>query len=171
MATGSGRLLNWAPALSDLGSRSGSQHTAEFTATQLPDLAASILTAFGDKYSASILGSTTDRGKAVDEISAELGMPLTTCYRKVQRLQGEGLLFLEKVVVTRAGIRTKKYRASFTTAELRIDSGTVSVKLNLNKDFVKKLRERPEEAQAIREEVPWLLVPASKSKPRARPKG
>lgn len=75
-------------------------------------------------------------------MSAEQGLPLSTCYRKVRYLLDEGLMLLERMVVTRMGKRYAVYRASVSEAKIDFSNGVVNVQVTPNPEIVDKLRER-----------------------------
>ena len=51
-----------------------------------------IVKAFGDKYSRTILEATIDSPKSVVEITALTGIPVSTVYRRIQELHDKKLL-------------------------------------------------------------------------------
>ena len=106
------------------------------------NLSVAILNALGDESSRKILTSAIARGKTVEEISAEQHLPLSTCYRRLRRLLGEGLMILERTVVTPAGKRYAVYRTSFSDAAMSFKRGEIVVQVTPNFDIIDKLRRR-----------------------------
>lgn len=106
------------------------------------DLSGPLLTALGDEPSRRILNSAILEGKTVEEISAEQGLPLSTCYRKVRFLVDGGLLLLERMVVTKTGKRFAVYRSSFSEAKIDFINGGVAVEVTPNPQVLDKLRRR-----------------------------
>jgi hypothetical protein len=106
------------------------------------DLSAAILNALGDESSRKILTSAIARGRTVEEISAEQQLPLSTCYRRLRLLVGEGLMILERTVVTPAGKRYAIYRTSFSDAAMSFKRGEIVVQVTPNFDIIEKLRRR-----------------------------
>jgi hypothetical protein len=100
----------------------------------------SILNALGDESSRRILTSAIAIGKTVEEISAEQHLPLSTCYRRVRHFVDEGLMILERLVVTPAGKRYAIYRTSFSDVTVRLYPGEISVETAPNMDVLDKLR-------------------------------
>jgi len=105
-------------------------------------LSSAILSALGDESSRRILTSAIARGKTVEEISAEQNLPLSTCYRRMRNLLGEGLIILERTVVTPAGKRYAVYRTSFSKAAIRFNGGEIALEVTPNMDIIDKLRRR-----------------------------
>lgn len=60
-------------------------------ARQEPQQAQEAIPAMGKKYSAEILVATSEP-RSVQELSDEFGIPIATCYRRVEELVEQGLL-------------------------------------------------------------------------------
>ncbi|WP_323677437.1 helix-turn-helix domain-containing protein [Halorubellus sp. PRR65] len=73
------------------------------------DVATSVLTALGNKYSAEILCAARTPTSAQD-LSDELGVPIATCYRRIEELESVGLLQCEGRQLSDEGRRTNVYR-------------------------------------------------------------
>lgn len=99
-----------------------------------------ILRALGDEFSRRILISAIASGKTVEEISETQNLPLSTCYRRVNKLVANGLMVLERSVVTPAGKRYGVYRTTFAGVTIRLDEkGAIVVELTPNLDTLEKL--------------------------------
>ena len=81
-------------------------------------LARSILTALADEFSRTNRLLHCDEGKTVQEISLEQAVPLSTCYRRTSELARNGLLMVERIVVTGEGKRFAVYRSSFKCVQI-----------------------------------------------------
>jgi predicted ArsR family transcriptional regulator len=68
-----------------------------------------LLSALGGKYSAAILGAARTPTSA-QELSDELGVPIATCYRRIEDLADAGLLRCEGRQLSEEGRRTNVYR-------------------------------------------------------------
>ena len=106
------------------------------------DLSNALLSALGDESSRRILNSAVTSGKTVEEISEEQALPLSTCYRRVRQFVDEGLMLLERTVVTQSGKRFALYRTSFSRATISFDQGVVAVGIIPNAAVLDKLRTR-----------------------------
>ena len=73
------------------------------------DVAASVLTALGNKYSAEILCAARTP-TSVQQLSDELDVPIATCYRRIEELEEVGLLQCEGRQLSNEGRRTNVYR-------------------------------------------------------------
>ena len=119
-----------------------SQFLPKSAASVVPKSSGSILSALGDDSSRRILTSAIATGKTVEEISAEQNLPLSTCYRRVRHFVDEGLMVLERLVVTRAGKRFAIYRTSFSDVTIRFYPGEIAVETTPNLEVIDKLRTR-----------------------------
>jgi hypothetical protein len=115
---------------------------AEYPFTPVLQGSATLLSALGDEASRSILNSAISCGKTVEDISAEHGLPLSTCYRRINQLVGEGLMIVERMVITPSGKRYAVFRTTFSRATINFDYGELSVELTPNEDVVEKVRNK-----------------------------
>jgi hypothetical protein len=105
-------------------------------------LARNTASAVSDELSRKVLAAATSCGKTAREISVEQAVPLSSCYRRMRELVEQGLLLVERVVVTADGKRYALYRSSFRTVEMLADSGEVSVSAELNSEVAEKFRQK-----------------------------
>jgi DNA-binding Lrp family transcriptional regulator len=119
-----------------------SRNTADEAPVYTLRSSSAILSALGDESSRRILTSAIARGKTIEEISAEQNLPLSTCYRRTRTLLEEGLMILERSVVTPAGKRYAVYRTSFSQTAITFVNGEIAVEVTPNLDILDKLRRR-----------------------------
>lgn len=98
--------------------------------------------AISDEFSRRILASIVAEGKTIQEISREQGIPTSTCYRRAREMVDEGLLVVERIVITRDGKKYAVYRSAFKTIEIASDLTSVSAFACLNEDVEEKFRYR-----------------------------
>ncbi|MFC6975178.1 helix-turn-helix domain-containing protein [Halomicroarcula sp. GCM10025709] len=79
---------------------------------------AEILQTLGNKYSAEILDAT-DEPVSAQDLSDELGIPIATCYRRIDELTEHNLLELHDNILSDDRRRIKVYRRNVD--ELRVD--------------------------------------------------
>jgi predicted transcriptional regulator len=113
---------------------------AESRITLSDALAKHLATALSDVFSLRIIISTMDVGKTVQDISVEQAVPLSTCYRRARQLVDEGILVVERIVVTGEGKRYAVYRSSFKTVEMDSDFRGLSASAELNEAVAEKFR-------------------------------
>lgn len=99
-----------------------------------PKLAKAILEAISDEITRCILGSTIERGKPIEDISAENGIPSSTAYRRVHELAAMGLLVVERIMFTETGKRYSIYRNAFRNVKVEMESNELKVQVTLNED-------------------------------------
>lgn len=114
--------------------------TPESRITLSEALAKHLVTALSDEFSLRIMISTVDVGKTVQDISVEQAVPLSTCYRRARELVDEGILVVERIVVTGEGKRYAVYRSSFKTVEVASDFRGLSASAELNEAVAEKFR-------------------------------
>ena len=86
-----------------------------------------ILQTLGNKYSAEILDAT-DEPQSAQELSDELGIPIATCYRRIDELTEHDLLELHDNILSDDRRRIKVYRRNVETIHVDFDESlTVSV--------------------------------------------
>ncbi|MGA2664617.1 MAG: hypothetical protein ABSF83_06720 [Nitrososphaerales archaeon] len=101
-------------------------------------LARCVVSALADEFSRRIVTSTVNEGKTVQEISLEQAVPLSTCYRRTSELSNQGLLMVERIVVTGEGKRYAIYRSSFRAVEISSNLETISASAQVNPDVAEK---------------------------------
>ncbi|PSP32111.1 ArsR family transcriptional regulator [Halobacteriales archaeon QH_10_67_22] len=86
-----------------------------------------ILQTLGNKYSAEILDAT-DEPQSAQELSDELGIPIATCYRRIDELTEHDLLELHDNILSDDRRRIKVYRRNVETVHIDFEESlTVSV--------------------------------------------
>jgi hypothetical protein len=98
------------------------------------EIATNLVSALPQGHSRRILSSTLEKAKTVREISDEQAVPLSTCYRLSRELVGQGLLVVERIIVSESGKRYCLYRNCFKNIEFAFDFQELSVSAELNKD-------------------------------------
>jgi hypothetical protein len=106
-----------------------------------------IMTAIADRYSRKILLSAIPAAKSVQTISKENGIPLSSCYRKVNEMVQAGSLVVERIIIPPSGKRYELYRSCFKAITLTIDSGRMTVDGNVNEEVADKLRAKSSSMQ------------------------
>ncbi|HYA55844.1 MAG TPA: winged helix-turn-helix domain-containing protein [Nitrososphaerales archaeon] len=92
------------------------------------------LKAISDVPCNMIMRSAISKGKSVEEICSETGVPTSTAYRKVSELTESGLLFIERVVVSDEGKKRVVYRAAYSKVAVQCDIGNFVVESTPNTD-------------------------------------
>jgi len=103
-------------------------------------LARHLVAALSDEFSLRMIISTVDVGKTVQDISVEQAVPLSTCYRRARELVNEGILVVERIVVTGEGKRFAVYRSSFKEVDVASDFRGISASAEVNEAAAEKFR-------------------------------
>jgi len=91
-----------------------------------------LLQTLGNKYSAEILDAT-DEPRSAQELSDELGIPIATCYRRIDELTEHNLLELHDNVLSDDRRRIKVYRRNVDRVRVEFeDSLTVNIEERTN---------------------------------------
>lgn len=88
-----------------------------------------ILAILGDEYNRKILSILSRNELNAQEISAKLGIPVSTTYRKVKNLENLGLIKKTKVVRTLEGLDESYYKSLVSGIEVKFRDGEMSCKL------------------------------------------
>lgn len=104
------------------------------------DMSRRILRALADDFSARIIASTIGAAKTVEDISGDEMIPLSTCYRRVRELVEEGLVLVERIVITATGKRYALYRSCFTAFHVSSGRDGTTVEVELNPEVAGRVR-------------------------------
>jgi predicted transcriptional regulator len=105
-----------------------------------PRLTEVMTEAISDGVSRAMLSSTVLRGKTVEEICYEQGIPQSSCYRRMRRLIEEGAMVVERMVIASTGRKYAVYRSAFSRLDITLENGVVSAYATMNPDVAHKLR-------------------------------
>jgi predicted ArsR family transcriptional regulator len=83
-----------------------------------------LIQALGNKYSAEILDAT-DEPRSAQELSDELGVPIATCYRRIDELTEHDLLELHDNVLSDERRRIKVYRRNVDGVHISFEDALV----------------------------------------------
>jgi predicted ArsR family transcriptional regulator len=98
-----------------------------------------LLQTLGNKYSAEIL-EATDEPRSAQELSDELGIPIATCYRRIDELTEHELLELHDNILSDDRRRIKVYRRNVEA--IRVAFGdSLSVDIDERSEVTNKLDE------------------------------
>ena len=101
-----------------------------------------ILTALADVEMIKILDSVMYNSKSINDIIRESNIAYTTCYRKTNWLLREGLIILDKIVITPEGKKFSLFHSVLKSISVKYENNDVIVEAEQNFDIVKKTMER-----------------------------
>lgn len=77
--------------------------------------------------------------KSIVDIIRENDIPHTTCYRKTKWLLNEGLVTVDKIVITPEGKKFSLYHSVLRSINVRYESNSVAIVAEENFDIVKRM--------------------------------
>lgn len=103
-------------------------------------MVSTIIQAVSDEYSRKIILATSEKPKSVEELSAENGIPLSTCYRRVHELVDGGIMLIDKITITPEGKKFETFRSAFKSIQISFEKEGLVVTAIPNEDIAGKLQ-------------------------------
>src|SRR5579872_1122316 len=92
-----------------------------------------VVKALADSYSRKILFSTISKSSSIEEISQQMHIPISTCYRKMQSLESSGMMRRDKTIIDDHGKKLVLYLSILKNATINFGSEEeISVEVSLN---------------------------------------
>jgi len=98
------------------------------------EMGLAFLKAISDIPCNMIMRSAISKGKSVEEICSETGVPTSTAYRKIREMTESGLIFIERIIVTDEGKKRIIYRAAYSCVAVQCRPGNFIVESTPNAD-------------------------------------
>jgi hypothetical protein len=95
-------------------------------------LALPILQELVDKVSFRIVVSIIDGAKNATQISLENQLPLSSTYKKIRKLQGMGMVLVEKIDIDDGGKKVLYYRSRIKSLEFNVTRDGVLLQFEKN---------------------------------------
>ncbi len=98
----------------------------------------------GNKPSRAILSLTSRMECSAIQLCHELGIPLTTVYRKIKFLEDSGLIKHVKTIINLSGNEEKYYRCFINAVTVNFNKGMLSVSMHMEdcNDEIERLWKR-----------------------------
>ncbi|MDA4113755.1 MAG: hypothetical protein OK474_06890 [Thaumarchaeota archaeon] len=97
-----------------------------------------LLKALADEEACRIMGSTASRSKSVVDLIRECNLPHTSAYRLVNEMKENGLLVIDRMVLTDDGKKYAMYRSTFSNITVTFDRGEIELEVRTNKEVADK---------------------------------
>lgn len=97
-----------------------------------------LLKALADEEASKMLSCATWKAKSVLDLIKECDVPHTSAYRLVNELKDDGLLVVERILLTEDGKKSAMYRSAFRSIAIRFDEGRIDVDVAPNRDVIDK---------------------------------
>ncbi len=91
-----------------------------------------VMKALGDEYSRKILLSIISKSLSADEISQELHIPISTCYRRIHALETSGMMRKDKITLTKDGKKFVSYISILKNATINFNSEKLALEVSPN---------------------------------------
>jgi len=101
-----------------------------------------ILASLADEEMVKILDSVMIYSKSINEIIRETNIAYTTCYRKVKWLLEEGLVIVDKIVITKEGKKFSLFHSVLKSINVKYEDNSVVIEAEENFDILKRTVER-----------------------------
>ena len=88
-----------------------------------------IVNALSDEYSKKIIAATIIEAKSPEQISAEQGIPPSTCYRRIHDLALLSIIHVNRIDLVN-GKKSVLYKSSYKNILIKFESNELSVDLN-----------------------------------------
>ena len=97
-----------------------------------------VLIALGDNEMRKILDSTMNHPKSINEILKDTNITHSTGFRKIKWLLKEGLIILDKIIITPDGKKFGLYHSTLKAVGVKYEDNNVSVEAEANSDIDRK---------------------------------
>lgn len=97
------------------------------------------LQALADEYSRSIMLNTIEEAKSVRQLSHEENIPISSAYRRVNKMNEAGLLTIERIEVSDDGEKSHFYRSAFRSIDIGLEDGKITLHVSFNEDVAGRL--------------------------------
>jgi len=102
----------------------------------------SILTALADGDMVNFMNSAVIQPKSISDIIKETDISHTTAYRKAKWMVENGLLVIEKIVVSKDGKKFSLLKSVFKSINIKYEYDRVTVEIEQNVDVLHKVAQR-----------------------------
>jgi predicted transcriptional regulator len=101
-----------------------------------------ILAALADEEMMEILDSVMYHSKSFKGIISEINTSYTTAYRKIKWLLNEGLVIIDKIVITPEGKKSGLFHSVLKSIGVKYENNNLIVEAEQNFDIARKMMER-----------------------------
>ena len=91
-----------------------------------------------DETTLKIISSTIDTAKNVFQICRDNGIPLSSTYKKIRKLQHDNLVSIEKIEIDGKGRRVAFYRSKIKSLDFNLKKESVLLQFEQNDGFSRR---------------------------------
>lgn len=103
-----------------------------------PNIIQAILKALTDQKNRVILALTASKPLSAMEIIEKAEIPSSSAYRRISQLEEQGLIGVDRTIVTPDGKSYNLYKAAFVKVTINFQAGHFIVEVVPNQDIVEK---------------------------------
>jgi len=97
-----------------------------------------LLRALADDEARKIIACAISAGKSVADIVRDCSIPHTSAYRLVNELKSQGLLIVERVMISKDGKKSLLYRSSVRSVLVKFEEGQINVEILPNDNITER---------------------------------
>jgi len=101
------------------------------------DEAIEILREIADKTTYRIIIAIIHSPKTAAQICAENKLPLSSTYKRIRKLQEEGLITIEKINIDSKGKKVVLYRSKIKSLVFNLKANMISLRFNKNDEMIR----------------------------------
>lgn len=103
-----------------------------------PEMIQHILAALADERSLTILSNMSYKAISAMDLIREESLPVSSTYRKISKLEEEGLIGIERTVVMEDGKTYNLFKSTFVDFTIKFEHGNLSIDATPNQDILDK---------------------------------
>jgi predicted transcriptional regulator len=103
-----------------------------------PEIIQALLKALADNKDANILALMASQPLSAMDIVEKTNIPISSVYRRINQLEEQGLIGIDRTIVTPEGKSYNRYKASFSQVTVKFQNGNFLVSVVPNRKIVEK---------------------------------
>jgi predicted transcriptional regulator len=113
------------------------------------DEAIEMLREIADKTTYRIIIAIIHSPKTAAQICAENKLPQSSTYKRIRKLQGEGLITIEKINIDSKGKKVVLYRSKIKSLVFNLKANMISLQFNKNDEMMRQTRQVDNDAMML----------------------
>ena len=113
------------------------------------DEAIEMIQEIADKTTYRIIIAIIHSPKTAAQICAENKLPLSSTYKRIRKLQEEGLITIEKINIDSKGKKVVLYRSGIKSLVFNLKANMISLQFNKNDEMIRHTRQVDNDAMML----------------------
>jgi predicted transcriptional regulator len=113
------------------------------------DEAIEMIREIADKTTYRIIIAIIHSPKTAAQICAENKLPQSSTYKRIRKLQGEGLITIEKINIDSKGKKVVLYRSKIKSLVFNLKANMISLQFNKNDEMMRQTRQVDNDAMML----------------------